>query len=87
MGTKALDLYYRMPQEFITDVTHICVLNACSHSGLVNEARLIFKNIQYKTERIYSTMVDCLSRASQFEEAEELIDEYERDHSAVSTMY
>ncbi|CAF1392754.1 unnamed protein product [Rotaria sordida] len=73
MGTKALELYHRMPREFIDEVTDICVLNACSHSGLVNEARLIFKNIQMKTERIY--------------EAEELINEYERDHSPVSTMY
>ncbi|CAF4318175.1 unnamed protein product, partial [Rotaria sordida] len=73
MGTQAVELYHRMPREFINEVVYICVLNACSHSGLVNEARLIFKNIQMKTERIYSTMIDRLSRASYFEEAEELI--------------
>ncbi|CAF2899094.1 unnamed protein product [Rotaria sp. Silwood2] len=86
-GTQAIELYHQMPHEFINEVTYICVLNACSHSGLVNEARLIFKNIEIKTERIYSTMVDCLSRAFYFEEAEELIDEYECHHSPVSAMY
>ncbi|CAF4467336.1 unnamed protein product, partial [Rotaria magnacalcarata] len=65
----------------------VCALNACSHSGLVSEARLIFKNIEMKTMRIYSTMIDCLSRASAFEQAQELIDEYERNHSPDSTMY
>ena len=46
-----------MPKELINEATYICVLNACSHSGLVNEARLIFQNIQMKTIRIYTVMV------------------------------
>jgi pentatricopeptide repeat protein len=57
MGYQALELYRQMPQEFIHEATYICVLNACSHSGLVSEARLIFNSIQIKTDKIYTTMV------------------------------
>ena len=57
MGIQAIELYRQIPTEFITEITHICVLNACSHSGLVDEARLIFQNIQTKTDSIYTTMV------------------------------
>ncbi|CAF4067259.1 unnamed protein product, partial [Adineta steineri] len=87
MGVQALELYRKMPEEFINEVTYICVLSACSHSGLIEEARLIFKNIPTKTERIYGTMIDCLSRGSYFEQAEELIDEHERFNLPVLTMY
>jgi pentatricopeptide repeat protein len=57
MGSQAIELYRQMPENLINEATHICILNACSHSGYVNEARSIFKNIQIKTERIYTTMV------------------------------
>jgi pentatricopeptide repeat protein len=62
MGLQAIELYHQMPSELINEVTYICVLNACSHSGLIDEARSIFRNIQTKTEKIYGTMVyekDC----------------------------
>ncbi|CAF4071142.1 unnamed protein product, partial [Rotaria sp. Silwood1] len=58
MGIQAVELYHKMPSEFINEMTNICVLNACSHSGLVSEARLIFKNIQIKTDRIYNTKIN-----------------------------
>jgi pentatricopeptide repeat protein len=57
MGSQAIELYRQMPKNFIDEVTYICILNACSHSGLVDEARSIFQNIQIKTESIYVTMV------------------------------
>ena len=57
MGCEALELFYRVPLEYVKESTYVCVLNACSHSGLVNEARSIFKNIETKTEKIFSTMV------------------------------
>jgi hypothetical protein len=46
-----------MPKELINEITHICILNACSHSGLAHEARSIFENIQLKTTTIFTTMV------------------------------
>ncbi|CAF1324158.1 unnamed protein product [Rotaria sordida] len=88
MGIQAIELYHEMPSKLINEVTHICVLNACSHSGLVDKARSIFKNIQNKTEKVYGTIIDYLSHASFFfEEEQELINEYERYHSPVSFVY
>lgn len=57
MGYDALELYYRMPSEMIDEKTYVCILNACSHSGLVNEARSIFSTIRTKNKFIYTTMV------------------------------
>jgi pentatricopeptide repeat protein len=57
MGTAAIELYRQIPSEFIAEAAHVSVLNACSHSGLVDEARSIFKTIQIKTGKIYATMV------------------------------
>ena len=56
-GTEALELYRQMPQDLINEVTNVCVLNACSHAGLVDEARSIFQNIENKTESIFGVMV------------------------------
>ncbi|CAF1455475.1 unnamed protein product [Rotaria sordida] len=87
MGIQALELFHQMPSEFIDERTYICILNACSHSGLVDEARSIFDKIQVKSEKIYSTMIDCLSRAAFFEEAQKLIDEFECHHSPVRSIH
>ena len=57
MGYKAIELYYRMPVEMIVEKTHVCVLNACSHSGLVDEARSIFSTIRMKNKWVYTAMV------------------------------
>ena len=53
-----------MPSDFVHEVTHVCVLNACSHSGLVDEARSIFNGIANRTEKIYTTMVGVQRRSS-----------------------
>jgi len=47
-----------MPKELILEETYVCVINACSHSGLVDEACAIFSNINNKTEQICTTMVN-----------------------------
>ena len=57
MGTRAIELYKQLSEEFIDEITHIRVLNACSYCGLVDEARSIFANIQIKTLSIYTMMV------------------------------
>ena len=46
-----------MPTEMIVEKTYACILNACSHSGLVNEARSIFSTIKMKNKWIYTAMV------------------------------
>jgi pentatricopeptide repeat protein len=61
-----------------TDITFIGVLNACSHSGLVDEGRELFRSmaeeygIEPKVEH-YGCMVDLLGRAGRVEEAFELV--------------
>ncbi|CAF3968139.1 unnamed protein product [Rotaria sp. Silwood1] len=87
MGMQAVELFRKMPKEFIDESAYVCVLNACSHSGLVDVARSIFNNISMKTDFIYTTMIDCLSRAAMFEEAQQLIDEFEYHHAPVWSMY
>ena len=49
-GTKALKCLERMKEEgFSPDaVTFLCVLNACSHSGLLDEAEMHFRNMSRK---------------------------------------
>lgn len=86
MADSAVELFQQMPSEYVFEETYVCVLNACSHAGLVNTARSIFATISNKTEKIYSTMVDCLGRRFQFEEAEQLIAEFESHHAPSPTM-
>ena len=56
-GSKAVDLYTNMPNPMRNEITHTSVLNACSHSGLLNEARLIFEKIVPKTANSTTAMV------------------------------
>ncbi|CAF2067320.1 unnamed protein product, partial [Rotaria magnacalcarata] len=57
MGSQAAELYREMPNNLRNQVSQICVLNACSHAGLLHEARTIFNEISSKTESIITTMV------------------------------
>jgi hypothetical protein len=57
MGSDAVALYRQMPETMRNAVSHVCVLNACSHSGLVDEAQAIVNEIDVKSERTISTMV------------------------------
>jgi pentatricopeptide repeat protein len=57
MGYEAIDVYQRIPENMRDTISHVCVLNACSHSGLVEQARSIFSQIKRKTEEIVTTMV------------------------------
>jgi pentatricopeptide repeat protein len=59
MGLEAVGLYRKMPHPLCSEATYVCVLNACSHSGLVDEAHSIFNEIPQKTNQITTTMV-CL---------------------------
>ena len=59
MGLDAVDLYRKMPDHLRDEVTYVCVLNACSHSALLDEARSIFNEIPQKNKQVITTMV-CL---------------------------
>ena len=58
-GKEAIELFNRIPLEMINESIYICVLNACSHSGLIEEGEKIFNMIpdQQRTEKIYTSMV------------------------------
>ncbi|CAF4988257.1 unnamed protein product, partial [Rotaria sp. Silwood1] len=87
MGLEAVDLYRKMPNHLRNEVTYVCVLNACSHSGLLDQAHSIFNEISQKSKKIIAAMVDCLSRLYIFDEAQKLIDDYEKSNPPSSVMY
>ena len=58
LGTQAIEPFKQTPSKLLDEVIYICVLNACSHAGLVDEARTIFHSIPVKNEKIYVTMVN-----------------------------
>lgn len=62
MGIEAIELYCQIALKFKDEITDICILNACSHSGHVNEARTIFEKVENKTYKIYTVMVWDLFR-------------------------
>ncbi|CAF4028849.1 unnamed protein product [Rotaria sordida] len=87
MGLEAVDLYRKMPDHLRNEITYICVLNACSHSGLLDQAHSIFNEISQKSKKIIGAMIDCLSRLYIFDEAQKLIDDYEKSNPPYSVMY
>ncbi|CAF1152611.1 unnamed protein product [Rotaria sordida] len=87
MGLEAVDLYRKMPHHLRNEVTYVCVLNGCSHSGLLDEAHSIFNESSQKNKQVITTMVDCLSRLYRFDEAQKLIDDYEKSNPPSSVMY
>ncbi|CAF1343104.1 unnamed protein product [Adineta steineri] len=87
MSYEAIDIYEQMPENMKNEMTHICILNACSHSGLVNQAQVIFNKILIKTTNIITTMVDCYSRMGLFDEAQEIIMNYEKSNPPYLIMY
>lgn len=77
---EALNLYEEMEKAGVkpNHVTFVGLLSACAHSGLVDEGRRCFdrmKQIHLIEPEVYhyACMVDILSRAALFEEAEGLV--------------
>lgn len=60
MGLEAIELFNKIPSNKLDNVIYICVLNACSHSALLDQAWKIFNKIPFnqRTEQIYTTMVN-----------------------------
>ncbi|KAJ1287621.1 hypothetical protein BS78_02G024400 [Paspalum vaginatum] len=79
-GKKALKLFNQMLEGGIEPnrVTFLSLLSACSHSGLVTEARELFdcmiKKFRFEPELgHYTCMVDVLGRSGNLEEALQVI--------------
>lgn len=81
LGEKAFDCFLEMEEAEVkpNHVTFVGLLSACAHSGLVEKGRWCFEMM--KSYSIppqvyhYACMVDILSRAKLFEEAEKVIRE------------
>ncbi|KAI3909845.1 hypothetical protein MKW92_045655 [Papaver armeniacum] len=79
-GEKAIEMFLEMEKNgpMPNDATFICVLSACTHSGMVLEGLRYFKVMQkvYKIEpkvEHYGCMIDLLGRAGLVKDSEELI--------------
>ncbi|RRT69732.1 hypothetical protein B296_00033288 [Ensete ventricosum] len=77
---RAIDLFSKMEASGLVPnkITFTCVLNACSHGGLVDRGIRYFEKMTsvYDIEPDvghYGCMVDLFSRAGLFEKAEEII--------------
>ncbi|XP_047324975.1 putative pentatricopeptide repeat-containing protein At3g15130 [Impatiens glandulifera] len=77
-GRKAIDLFEKMMlNAFEPDrVTHLALLSACSHSGLIEEGKKFFSEISDKKLGMehYGSMCDLLGRGGLLEEAKKLIE-------------
>ncbi|XP_068640862.1 pentatricopeptide repeat-containing protein At5g66520-like [Aristolochia californica] len=79
---SAVKLFAEMQEEGIrpNEITFICVLNACSRMGLVEEGQIIFESmksfhgIEPGIEH-YGCLVDLLGRAGRLEEAKNVVRE------------
>ena len=60
-GVKAIELFEHIPPNQRDSWMFVCVLNACSHSKLIEQAEKIFSDIQIeqRNEQIYTIMVNC----------------------------
>ncbi|CAF1267794.1 unnamed protein product, partial [Didymodactylos carnosus] len=88
-GLEAVSLFYKMKNEakiIPNQPTYVCVLNACSHSGLVGQAKSIFQSIENKDEKVYTAMIDTYARVYLFDKAQLLIDEYEQQQGNKSYL-
>ncbi|CAK9193903.1 unnamed protein product [Sphagnum jensenii] len=79
-GKEALKHFEQMREEGVqpNDITFICLLSACSHSGLVDEGMHCYASmvtdymISAKLEH-YTCMVDLLGRAGRLQEAKNMV--------------
>ncbi|KAL6570153.1 hypothetical protein OROMI_014667 [Orobanche minor] len=79
-GKEAVELFEKMVQSGVRPdrIVFVAVLNACSHTGLVDEGLRYFKSMvsNYSItpdQEIYGCVVDLLGRAGRVKEAYELI--------------
>lgn len=81
-GRKAIQIFNEMLGQGLSPspISFVSVLGACSHAGLVEEGKVLFKSMarEHKMFPImehYACMVDLLGRANRLEEAAKIIDD------------
>ncbi|XP_062083932.1 pentatricopeptide repeat-containing protein At5g59600-like [Humulus lupulus] len=80
MVDSSLQLFERMEEEGMraNEVTLVCVLSACGHSGLVEKGLEIFSSMKERygveaSKEHYACVVDLLCRSGKMEEAYEVV--------------
>ncbi|XP_047945213.1 putative pentatricopeptide repeat-containing protein At1g56570 [Salvia hispanica] len=80
-GKEAVALFNKMVESGVRPdrIVFVAVLNACSHTGLVDEGLEYFKAMVYRynitpDQEIYGCVVDLLGRAGRLQEAYKLIE-------------
>ncbi|XP_057536708.1 pentatricopeptide repeat-containing protein At1g11290, chloroplastic [Amaranthus tricolor] len=81
LGEAALEIFFEMQKGSIlpNEVTFLCLISACSHSGLVEDGKYFFDLMkeEYNLEPAmdhYGAMVDLLGRAGLLDEAWDFIE-------------
>ena len=81
-GKESIELFQQMEKENVQpdSITFVSLLNACSHSGLVDEALYYFNSMNNQFQITPNNMhinciIDTLGRAGHLEEAENIIKE------------
>ncbi|KAL6208667.1 hypothetical protein ACLB2K_019614 [Fragaria x ananassa] len=88
-GMGAIDLFKRMQdQQIVPDhITFLALLYACSHSGLIDEGKGLFKIMRHEYQlepwpEHFACMVDLLGRANRLEEAYHFVNSMESQPTA-----
>ncbi|KAK3153818.1 hypothetical protein QOZ80_2BG0181650 [Eleusine coracana subsp. coracana] len=74
-GAESLDVFQEMQHTGVVpdEITYLCLLSACVHGGLVDEAWRFFRSLESQGLRPhvehYACLVDVLGRAGHLEEA------------------
>ncbi|KAI9194451.1 hypothetical protein LWI28_006131 [Acer negundo] len=81
-GEKAIQIFEEMINQGVSPspISLISVLGACSHAGLVEEGKRLFKSMQRDHKmrpgvEHYACMVDLLGRANRLDEAAKIIED------------
>ncbi|KAK7293950.1 hypothetical protein RJT34_16832 [Clitoria ternatea] len=81
-GKEAIQIFESMIHQGVSPsyISFIAVLGACSHSGLVEEGKVLFESMHSKYRiqpgmEHYACVVDLLGRANRLDEAIELIED------------
>ncbi|KAG6762202.1 hypothetical protein NC652_022875 [Populus alba x Populus x berolinensis] len=80
-GKKAIGIFEEMTYNGVepSPISFVSVLGACSHAGLVDEGKMLFKSMHVAhgicpSVEHYACMVDLLGRANRLEEAAKIIE-------------
>jgi pentatricopeptide repeat protein len=75
-GKTALEIFHEMKARCIVpdEAVAICVLQALSHSGMIDESVRVIASLTFPpTLKIRTCLVDCLARLGRLQEAEEMV--------------